>query len=138
MCTLSDDDSEVEIALDDEVSQTCFIGMSDSEESQTEVPKFSFNHYDVQIDYLITKILLSDFVSSKEFKRLQYVVEELTHSNVALNNKVRDVMIENELLEYAHIFEMDYAYKKIHSVEKAFWKIRINLFQTLKLCYKKN
>ena len=43
-------------------------------------------------------------MSFKEFRRLQYVVEELTHSNVALNNKVRNLETENELIESAHIF----------------------------------
>ena len=68
MCTQSDDDSEIEIASDDEVSQTCFIGMSDSEESKTKIPKFFFNHSYAQIDYLIIEETLDDSVSSKKFK----------------------------------------------------------------------
>ena len=53
------------------------MGMSDSKQSQIEVPKLSFNNSDVQLDYLITNKIVGDSVPSKVFKRLQYVAEEL-------------------------------------------------------------
>ena len=70
-------------------AQACFMGISDSEDSQSKVPKFSFNSSEVQLDYLVTNQILGDSVSSKVYKTLQYVVEELTYSNVFLNKKIK-------------------------------------------------
>ena len=91
------DDSEIKIASDDEVAQACFMGISDSEKSQTKVQNPSPDHSDM----LIEKETLSDSI---KIKGLKNVVEKLTHSNIALNCKVRNAKSENELLETTHIF----------------------------------